>query len=132
MSFSLHIKADDSKAVNVVVTQAGEHIVATRGSSDHLIADNKTEHQSVVHIKLDGTPLGSWRLKPHHKLKIDEEISEEHDHKSTFVFGVTSNTKNITCESHSVEAEFRWTVQGQVRSSYTLIPIQVCGHIVNR
>lgn len=135
MSYSLHIKADNKRMANIVVTEKGEHIIATRGSSYHLIADNKTDHPVNVALHQDGTYIGAWMLNAHHSLKIDEKVSEKDEYKSTFVFGgVVSHADNEnTCEYYDITATFS-SARGfaPIDTTVIRIPIQVCDHPVNR
>ena len=126
MSYTLSVNADTKKTVNLVVTDAGEHIVATRGSSYHLVAHNKTEHLARVTVHIGGKLLGTWIIKPATKLKIDEHMESVHMKKSTLVFDTSSFNCSDVCERYNIEAMFH---PGDVT---VVVPIVLCDHVVNR
>lgn len=123
--YSLHVKSHNKHCSNVVATQNGEVLVATRGATYSLIADNKTDKCTWVTVTIDTELVGTWKIAPRHKLKLEKRKTEKHSTMSSFVFGTNIESGPLVCQMYTITAEFN--PAGLV----VQIPVHVCEHEVN-
>lgn len=123
--YSLHVKSHNKHCANILATPHGEVLVATRGATYCLIADNKTEHCSWVTVTIDRHCIGRWKLPPRHKLTLEKSKSEEHSTETSFVFGTDIESGPLVCQMYTITAEF------EPAGVIVQIPVHVCEHEVN-
>lgn len=126
MSYSLHVKSYEKRTMNILVNQDEDHLVATRGSKYYLVADNKTNHKSTVHITCGNKYVGTWQLQPRSKLKIEETIDDSFVFKSATARGVSNYASDpMSCEVYYISATF------EPINTTISIPVHICDHVVS-